>query len=218
VSSPGVDHAGSGAPAAERRPHPVGLLATVVLPLAAYFVLQKALGNATGALAITDGIPLIWLAGVGILHRRLDRLALVAAAVFGLALVLSIAFGGSALPLELRRSVFPGVVGLACLISLAVRQPLLLALAKRFPRPDPPPGTDDVLDRPGSRQALTVLTAIAGVFGIADAVAQVVLALTMSTEKFVVAARVASYVIIGGGLLVAATYMRWKRARLPKRD
>jgi hypothetical protein len=190
----------------------------VVLPLAAYFVLQSALGNATGALAITDGIPLLWLVAIGILHRRLDRLALVAAAVFALALVLSIAFGGSALPLELRRSVFPGVVGLACLISLAVSQPLLLVLAKRVPRPGPPPGTVDVLDRPGSRQALTVLTAIAGVTGLADAIAQVVLALTLSTGRFVVAARVASYVIVGGGLLVGAVYLRWKRARLPRRD
>ncbi len=190
----------------------------MVLPLVAFFVLQSALGNATGALAITDGIPLLWLVGVGILHRELDRIALVAAVVFGIALAASIAFGGSALPLELRRSVFPGVVGLACLISLALRQPLLLVLAKRVPRPDPPPGTENVLDRPGSREALTVLTAIAGVTGIADAIAQVVLALTLSTGKFVVAARVASYVIVGGGVLVAATYMRWKRARLPKRD
>ncbi len=190
----------------------------MVLPLAAYFVLQSALGNATGALAITDGIPLLWLVAVGILHRRLDRLALVAAAVFGLALVLSIAFGGSALPLELRRSVFPGVVGLACLVSLGLRQPLLLVLAKRAPRPDPPPGTVDVLNRPGSREVLTVLTAIAGVAGVADAIAQVVLALTLSTSTFVVAARVASYVIIGGGVLVAAVYVRWKRAGLTNRD
>jgi hypothetical protein len=47
----------------------------VVLPLGAFFVLQNALGNATGALAITDGIPLLWLVAIGILHRRLDRLA-----------------------------------------------------------------------------------------------------------------------------------------------
>jgi hypothetical protein len=65
--------------------------------------------------------------------------------------------------------------------------------------------------------ALAVLTAIAGVTGVADAIAQVVLALTLSTGKFVVAARVASYVIVGSGLLVAATYLRWKRARLPRR-
>ncbi len=206
------------APAPERRPHPVRLLVTVVLPLVAFFALQAALGNATGALAITDGIPLLWLVAVGIVHRRLDRLALVAAAVFGLALVLSIAFGGSSLPLELRRAVFPGAVGLACLISLALRQPLLLVLAKRLPRPGRPPGTDDGLDRPGSREALTVLTAIAGVTGVADAIAQVVLALSLSTGKFVVAARVASYAIVGTGVLVAAGYLRWKRHRLPTRD
>lgn len=200
------------------RPHPVRLLATVVLPLVAFFVLQSALGNATGALAITDGIPLLWLVAIGIRHRRVDRIALAAAVVFGIALAASIAFSGSALPLELRRSVFPGVVGLACLISLVLRRPLLLEAAKRMPRPDQPPDTENVLDRPGSVQALTVLTAIAGVTGLADAIAQVVLALTLSTGKFVVAARVASWVIVGGGLLVAVTYVRWKRRRLPTPD
>jgi len=217
MRSQGANHVGSGTPPAEHQRPPFRLLGSLALTLAAFFVLRSALGNATTALAITDGIPLLWLVAVGLLHRRLERLALIPVVVFTVALVASIAFGGSALPLELRRSVFPGAVGLACLISLAIRRPLLLEAATRVPRPGQLADAENLLERPGSRRALTVLTAIAGVTGLADAIAQVVLALTLSTSQFVAAAHVASYVIIGGGLLVAVVYVRWTRARLQHR-
>jgi hypothetical protein len=75
-----------------------------------------------GALAITDAIPMLWLVAYAIWRRRIEPIAVVAVVVFAIALVLTIAFGGSSLPLELRRSVFPGAVGVACLISLAARR------------------------------------------------------------------------------------------------
>jgi len=202
---------------AERPRPPIGVLGSLAATLIAFFALRAALGNSTAALAITDGIPLVWLLGIGLAHRRLERVALIPVVVFTVALLASIAFGGSALPLELRRSVFPGAVGLACLFSLLVRRPLVLEAASRMPRPDQPLGEEDRLARPEVRRMLTVLTAIVGVTGLADAIAQVVLALSLSTSQFVVAAHVASYVTIGGGLLVAAAYLRWKRARLAKR-
>lgn len=186
----------------------------MVLTLIAFFALRSALGNATTALAITDAIPLAWLVGIGIWHRRFERVALIPFVLFTLALVATIAFGGSALPLELRRSVFPGAVGLACLGSLVIRRPLLFEAASRMPRPD---GEENRLERPGARQMLTVLTAIAGVTGLADAIAQVVLALSLSTSQFVLAARVATYAIVGSGVLVAIGYVRFKRARLANR-
>jgi hypothetical protein len=187
---------------------PLRLIAGFALPLIAFFALLRVLGNATGALAITDAIPLLWVVAYGIWRHRLEPIGLVGLAVFGLALVLTIAFGGSPLPLELRRSWFPGTVGLVCLISLAVRRPLLYEAANQLAAAQPDwaaegrPG----LDSPGSRRSLATLTAIIGVTGIADAVAQIVLALTVSTATFVVVARIASWTIIGTGLAVGAMY------------
>ena len=139
------------------------LFAGLVIPLIAFVVLVRALGNATGALAITDGIPLLWVLVIGVWRRRIEPFGLAAAAVFAIALLVSIATGGKALPLELRRSVFPGAVGIACLVSL-------------------------------------------------------VLALTVSTATFGVAARIASYVTIGGGLAVCAIYIRVERRRWGQRE
>ncbi|MBV8219145.1 MAG: hypothetical protein JO325_11825, partial [Solirubrobacterales bacterium] len=111
--------------------HPIRLIAGLAVPLVVFFALLGVLGNATGALAIADGIPIVWLLVYGIWRRKIEPIGLIALAVFALALVLSIAFGGSGLPLALRRAVFPGTVGLACLISLAVRRPLLVIAAER---------------------------------------------------------------------------------------
>lgn len=196
------------APQPPRRVSP-RLLAGLVVPLIAFFVLLGALGNATGALAITDAIPLLWVVVHGVRQRRIEPVGAFALVVFSIALVLTVVLHGSSLPLELRRSVFPGTVGLACLISLAARRPLLYVAATRV-RDARPQGehSESRLDSPGARRSLATMTAIIGVTGTADAIAQIVLALTLSTAAFVVAARIASYVIIGAGLAVGVVYVR----------
>jgi hypothetical protein len=197
---------------------PVRLLAVLGLPLIAFLILLRVLGNPTGALAITDAIPILGLVVVGILRRRIEPIALIPVAVFGLALVLSIAFGGTSLPLELRRSVFPGAVGLACLISLAARRPLLMlaAIKATDARARQPHDARPKLDSPGAHRTLTTLTAIIGVTCVADATAQITLALTVSTATFAEVARVASYTIIGSGLAVCILYIRATRLRLER--
>jgi len=72
-------------------------------------------------LAITDAIPLVWVLAYGARRRRIEPIGVTAAGVFAVALPLTIASGGSSLLLELHRAVFPGLAGMACLISLALR-------------------------------------------------------------------------------------------------
>ena len=43
------------------RRHPIRLIAGLAVPLVVFFALLGVLGNATGALAIADGIPIVWL-------------------------------------------------------------------------------------------------------------------------------------------------------------
>lgn len=112
-----------------RQPFPASrrttrLFAGLLVPLI-FVVLLQLLGNATTALAITEGLPLLWVISYGIWRRRIEPVGTAAVAGLGIALLLTIALGDSPLPLELHRALFPGTVGLACLISLAVRHPLL---------------------------------------------------------------------------------------------
>ncbi|HEX4107779.1 MAG TPA: hypothetical protein VHX88_06565 [Solirubrobacteraceae bacterium] len=183
-------------------------LAGLALPLGVFLALHAALGNSTRALAITEAIPVAWLLAVAIMHRRLDPIALLAVVGFAVALAATALSGGGPLPLELHRALFPGAAGLACLISVAAHRPLLGTIAARQGRPVPDePGT-------GLGGSLTVLTIMIGFMLIADATAQVVLALTVSTTTFVGLSHAASHTIIGVGMLACGAYVRNLRARL----
>jgi hypothetical protein len=107
------------------RARPVRLIAGLLVPVIAFVAFLRTLGNATEALAITEAIPVLWVLAYAVWRRRIEPVGATAFAGFGIALLLTIALGGSSLPLELHRALFPGAVGLACLISLAARRPLL---------------------------------------------------------------------------------------------
>jgi hypothetical protein len=185
------------------------LAAGILVPVAAYVILLRALHSETLALAITETIPVAWVLAIGFSKRRVDPIALVAAVVLGVALVVSIAMGGSALPLKLRRAVVTGSLGLACVASLAVRRPLLPAaiaiLARAWPQSRRLTGF--LGDGSGRERAFT-LTAIIGITLLGDAVAQVTLALSVSTTTFVGTSRLARTAIFALGLALCGVYVR----------
>jgi hypothetical protein len=188
----------------------IQLVAGLLAPLTGFVVLLHALGNATEALAVTDSIPLLWVLTYALWRRRIEPVGASAAALAAIALLLTIALGGSPLPLELRHAVFPGTVGLACLISLAARRPLLsialarLAKSNRDVAAERRPSLDAFI----AHRALTTLTAVIGVTLLTDAAAMIVLALTVSPSTFGVVARVAGHLIVGVGLAICVVYVR----------
>ncbi len=192
------------------------VLAGVLVPLIGFVVVLQLVGNATEALAITDAIPILWVLAYAARHRRIEPVGAAAVVVSVTALLLTIALGGSPLPLELHRAVFPGAVGLVCLISLAAHRPLLATVSSRLAksRPEAAAQAGRTLEAPHAHAALTTLTAIIGVSLLADAASQVVLALTVSASTFGTVARLASRVIIGVGLAICVLYLRRLRTRL----
>ena len=189
------------------------------MPVIGFVVLLRALGNATEALAVTDSIPMLWVLAYALWRRRIEPLGATAATLAAIALLLTIALGGTPLPLELHHAVFPGTVGLACLISLAARRPLLtIALARLTQRSQgvAAEGQPGLAPRIAPR-ALSTLTALIGVTLLTDAAAQVVLALTVSASTFGVVARIVGHVIVGVGLAICVVYLRWAVRRSPER-
>jgi hypothetical protein len=197
------------------RPGFIRLIAGLPVPVIAFLAFLRTLGNATEALAITEAIPVLWVLAYAVWRRRIEPVGATAVAGFGIALLLTIALGGSSLPLELHRALFPGAVGLACLISLAARRPLLEIAKSRLARERPEATVQDRshLDAAETRHALAVLTAIIGVTMSADAAGQITLAFTVSPVTFGVAAHIAAWVIIGVGLAVCVLYLRWTARR-----
>ncbi len=201
------------------RPRPVRLIAILLVPLIAFMAFRQTLGNATEALAIAEAIPVLWVLAYGMWRRRIEPVGAIAVAGFGIVLLLTIASGGSARPLELHRALFPGAVGLACLISLAARRPLLEIAKNKLAkeRPEPTVQLKPQLEGSDAHHALAVLTAIIGVTMSTDAAAQITLAFTVSTATFGVVAHIAAWVIIGAGLAVCAVYLRWSIRRQRER-
>ncbi len=193
------------------------LAAGVLIPVATYVVLSNALHSALAALAITEAIPVAWVFAIGLRKRRVDPIALIAAIVLLVAVLVSVAAGGSVLPLKLRRAVVTGSLGIACLGSLLVGRPLLPAamdwLARAWPRTE---RLTRVLGGRASRRQTIVLTAIIGVTLLGDATAQVTLALSVSTAAFLGASRLARMAIFTVGLGACALYLRWVAA--PAKD
>jgi hypothetical protein len=194
----------------------VRLIAGLLVPVIVFVAFLRTLGNATGALAISEAIPVLWVLAYAVWRRRIEPVGATAVAGVGVALLLTIALGGSPLPLELHRTLFPGAVGIACLISLAARRPLLEIVKSRLAteRPEATVQARPQLDASDAHHALAVLTAIIGVTMSADAAAQITLAFTVSTATFGLAAHIATWVIIGVGLAACVLYVRRVGARL----
>ena len=195
-------------------------VAGIVLPVTAYVVLKATTHNTTDALAVTETIPVAWVLAGGLLRRRLNPIAVIAAVVLGSALVITAVTGGSALPLKLRRASVTGPLGIGCLLSVAIHRPLLPALVELVARSVPPRAAARV---DGARRAIaanraSVLTAIVGITLLADAVAQVTLALTVSTTVFIATSRLARIILAAAGLAACGFYLSSaNRGALPDR-
>jgi hypothetical protein len=196
------------------------LVAGIVLPVTAYVVLKATTHNTTDALAVTETIPVVWILAGGLLRRRLNPIAVIAAVVLGGALAITALTGGSALPLKLRRASVTGPLGIACLLSVAIHRPLLPALVKLVARSVPPRATGliDRFHRAIAENRASVLTAIVGITLLADAVAQVTLALTVSTTVFIGTSRLARIILAAAGLAACGFYLSSAdRSALPDR-
>ena len=190
------------------------LLAGVVIPVATYVALRVTLHSDTAALAITELLPVAWVLAVGFRRGRVDPIAVIAAIVLGVALAVSVAMGGSSLPLKLRRSVVTGSLGLACLVSVIVRRPLLPVaiglLARGWPQ------STRLARAVGGNAAPSkwpVLTTIIGVTLLCDAAAQFTLAVSVSTATFVGTSRLARMALFALGLGLCGLYLRRTSAR-----
>lgn len=207
---PSADRARS--PRRRRRNFGLSFVISLV-PLIVYLAVRPHAASDTEALAIAWFIPLVWTLGSSAWSRRLDVIGLVGAAFYGVGLFISVHFGMGALPLKLQHAAVRVVVGLACLISVAIGRPALVFLARLVTKSAGGDAPAAAVADPRSRagRALRFLTLVVGIACLADAALQTVLALRLSTAGFLIA-RVAVHVVtlvafISGGLL----YLRFRK-------
>lgn len=192
---------------------PRRLLTALLLPLAAYVLIRAFVGSPARALALSEAIPTGWLLLVGITQRRLDRGALVSALTVAVALAAYAFTGGNPLAIELRRGAVTGSLGIAILVSVAIRRPLLLLVAERAAtmNPEQQPVIEARLAEPQRRRALSILTAIVGLTLTLDGATQTGLAFTVPTGSFAADSTAARIIVLGSGLVTAVWYFRYQK-------
>ncbi|MBV9338880.1 MAG: hypothetical protein JO243_23575 [Solirubrobacterales bacterium] len=197
-------------PQAATRKAPLIEVAGIVLPLVAYLVLKQIAGNDTLALAVAEAIPCVWIVAMMARTKKFQPIPLVPLIVFGIALLITLLSGGSTLPLKLRRGFLTGGIGIACLVSLAIRRPLLEVLLPFFVRLRRIPERQArlLIDTDVGQRLLVGITALIGIVCTVDATLQVVLAFTVSTSTFLVASKIARYPLIAIGMFVGWIYAR----------
>jgi hypothetical protein len=179
----------------------VSTIVAGVAPVLTYVVVRPRVESTAVALAITFAVPVAWAALSASWHRRLDLDGTLTIGAYGLGLVVTILSGGSALPLKLHSAAETGALGVACLVSVALRRPLLLLglriLARRRGRRRG--AWRKVFAEPVLCRTFSLVTVLVGVGLLIEATSQAALALVLPTVVFVAVSLPVRFAIYSGG-------------------
>ena len=172
-----------------------------VVPFVTYILVRPRVESTAIALAITFAVPVVWAGFNGLWHWRLDLDDSLTIGAYGISLVVTVLSGGSALPLKLHAAAETGAVGVACLVSVVLRRPLLLLglriMAGRSRRRRG--AWRKAFAATALRRTFSVITLLVGVGLLIEAASQVALALAVPTVVFVAVSLPVRFAIYSGG-------------------
>jgi hypothetical protein len=182
-----------------------------LVPLLAYHLIRRHTGSSAMALALSGAIPVVYTLAILAVRRKLSALGVISVALFGLGVLVSWVSGGSTLAMELQDPALTGLLGIACLVSIAVGHPphqvILRAMGRSNPR------YTQTADRAASAGTSTVATAIIGLAFLGHAVAVAVLALTQTTSAFLALQNPVGLPFLGLGVAGLFIYGTRQQAR-----
>jgi hypothetical protein len=158
------------------------LAVNFVIPLLAYYLIQRRVGSSAVALALAGVIPVAWTLVMLAARRRLDPLGVISVILFGIGVLISWACGGNTLALELQDPEVTGPAGVACLVSVAIGRPLHPVILRLLGRGNA--AYADIADRVRGKTAMTTTTVL-GLTLLVHAAALTALALTQTPGTFV---------------------------------
>jgi hypothetical protein len=189
----------------------VKLMINLAAPVLAFILLRPVLHSDVAALVAGAAIPAAYTIALLLWRRKLDAIGAFAIVCFAIGLLLVLVTGGNELVFKLREDLVTGPLGLACIVSVALRRPLLaVALhvaARRNARIRA--RTDD----PQARRITTVTTGVIGVILVVHAIVMVALALTTGTTIFLALSRPISLAMVGGGLTALVWWIRHQHSK-----
>jgi hypothetical protein len=189
------------------------LAVNLLLPWLAYKIALPRWGE-TGGLIASAVPPVIWSLVELARFRRVDALSLVV--LIGIVLSIgAMALGGSPRMLLLRESLVSGAVGVAFLLSLPMRRPLIFYLARATVAREVAGGGAriDALwnERPAFAASMRLMTAVWGVGLTTETAIRSWMAWTWTVERFLVVSPFVGYGIYGALLAWTLWYRKTLR-------
>jgi len=186
----------------------------VLLPYLIYNYAAPTLGDVKALLA-SSLPPIAWSLIEFVRNRRLDVISLMVLAGIILSLLAFIG-GGGARMLQLREKLVSGVIGLAFLVSAAIRRPLIYEFARAgMARRGSPEYerlgkfNDDRL----FRRSMTIMTVVWGFALILDVAIGSVMIFELSISEYLLLGPIEGYAFMGGLALWTFWYSRRSKAR-----
>ena len=227
IAVPGAEAVALSLPAVSAEDHALGalnpsrLLTQVltggVAPVAVYEIGRHAgLADAT-ALAVSAAPPALAIVAEWAWRRVLNVIGAIVLVGILLGLAAVLVLHGSELLLKMRESVVTGLFGLVCLVSLALpTKPALFHVGRLLAGAGDRQRAQEfsaLWEEPRARRVFTVMTAVWGMGLLLEAGIRAVLALELSTGRFLTVSPIAGWVVIGSLLYWTITYSRASRRR-----
>ncbi|MFF0065909.1 VC0807 family protein [Streptomyces sp. NPDC005279] len=190
------------------------MLFGVLLPWITYGMLTDHGIDEVPALLLISCWPLVELAIYFAMHRRVDEFGVMILITLLLGAVSALAFNSAKL-LFLKDSALTGLLGLAFLVSLTLKRPLIFYFGRKFGTDGTPEGVADWNAMwhkyPGFRTAQRRLTIVWGVAFLVEAGVKAGLVYVLDTETMVGVSNVLPFVFLAG--LMVYTIRAGKKGR-----
>ena len=193
------------------------LVVAGVLPVVAYAFLRPHVASDATALAAVMVFPVAEIVFERVRHGRFEPIGIIALMGIAIGLVGALVFHGNATLLKVRESLITGVFGLVCLASLGARRPAMYYLGRSFATGDDPAKVrefDTIWELPGVPRRFLFVTAVWGVTLVAEAVTRTALALTLTTQTFLVVSPILNWGVIGALLWFSTSFTRRSERRV----
>ena len=194
-------------------PFALQILVNAVLPLLIYNWADKPYGD-VDALLMSSGPPILWSIVEFIRHRKVDAISAVVLA--GIVLSLLAFFGGGGPKfLQLRETLVGAVIGLAFVVSVIIRRPIIYYFARaNMQRANDAEGVqrfEELRDNPYFRRVMTVMTLVWGLGLIAHTTVNCILVFQVSIPTYLAISPIIGYSFTGA--LVGFTFLYARRAQ-----
>jgi intracellular septation protein A len=173
------------------------IFANFLAPYLVYEALDARYGD-TNALIASVGPPLLWSVYELAKTRRLDAISLVVVGTI-LLTVVATACGGSARLIQIRDALVTGAVGIAFLVSLTFKQPLIFFLARAAMARNAEGAAEyeTIWGRPGVPEVFRWLTLVWGLGLAGQTAAMCYLAWIWPISRYLLVSPVVSFAIFG---------------------